>query len=459
MRIERGATEPIVVALYSDRSYVFGRSPDCSFIFSSDRVSRRHGQLQVDSLNRWVYRDLNSSNGTLLLEEPVEAEATSVARGKWLRKASDRAMRPGFSLLLGNSESRITFLAECPPEVSAALNGQSHATRDLESKIITSARHHLPVFLLGPAGSGKTYVARAIHDRSKSPGQFVRINCGALPTDSSQLRSELLGHVDGAFTGAKGSRIGRFQAAENGTLFLDEVESLPQAGQDLLLDVIERGGADLAPLGAHANKLVVPISFRLISASKRQLASSGLRPDLAQRLITGAVIRLPTLEDRAADIPALVHTFLAQLRDRRQIDAEIREEGIREIQRSKWPGQVRALEATVVAVATLEFARRPQEDAAAQGKVIITAEAVREYLLERAAAVGEAEQSASKPPTASLASRKRPTDLTADDIRQALDATGWNIEHAASLLQVVRNTLKTKMKLFGLTARGRSQHP
>jgi len=153
------------------------------------------------------------------------------------------------------------------------------------------------VFLLGASGAGKTHAARTIHDCSGARGRFVLINCAGLPSDPTQLRSTLFGHVKGAFTGALKDFLGLVYEAHEGTVFLDEVESLPVVAQGFLLDVIENTG-DLLPLGVSPRDAPRRPVVRFISASKVPLKKSHLRMDLAHRLADGDIIRVPSLAER-----------------------------------------------------------------------------------------------------------------------------------------------------------------
>jgi DNA-binding NtrC family response regulator len=167
------------------------------------------------------------------------------------------------------------------------------------------------VLLLGPSGAGTTWAARRIHDQSGRRGAFVALNAAALPTDPAALRSVLLGHKKGAFTGADRDVVGAFVAADHGTLFLDEVDSLSAVGQGFLLTLLEQSG-DLLPLGApplRAGETPARRDVRVVAASKLALAQAGLRSDLAYRLVDGSLVELLALAARRADIPGLVRGF------------------------------------------------------------------------------------------------------------------------------------------------------
>jgi DNA-binding NtrC family response regulator len=315
------------------------------------------------------------------------------------------------------------------------------------------ARHHLPVFLLGRSGTGKTFIAREIHSRSRLQGNFVILNCGRLSQDTAALSSELLGHVKGAYTGALMARVGKLYSANGGTLFLDEVEFLPPLAQDFLIDVLE-GTGSLAPLGAPADFREPPPRFRLISASKVPLHQTGLRQDLTQRLATGDVIVLPTLEERREDIPHLLETFLHRLHLEQRYDAELTTDAIAYLQKADWPGQIRELESTVRTVVAREVARQELEGIERQ-RLIITLEALKSYLSQRLLGFGgpsptPAPRGLTPLPESPVSLRKRPGDLTEQDIRSALEKHQGKKSRAAVELGIALNTLKARMKALGM---------
>ncbi len=322
----------------------------------------------------------------------------------------------------------------------------SFQTEVLERSIEVSARHRLPIFLLGRSGSGKTHIARLIHERSGMQGNFVLVNCGRLPHDPAQLASELLGHVRGAFTGAVGDRTGLIRNADRGTLFLDEVESLPRVAQDFLIDLLEGTGA-LLPYGASAEFRVAPLQFRLISASKVSLAHSHLRVDLSHRLLAGDLMIIPTLEDRRADIPALVQSFLAEVHREQGIDAELSAEAICFLQQAQWPGQIRELQSAVRVAVNREYANQ-QLDGVRSQKTMVGVDAVRAYMDQRNAGLGveryESETHCDN--WMRRESRKRPMELSNDEVHEALRAHGGNKTRAALALGIALNTLKARVR-------------
>jgi DNA-binding NtrC family response regulator len=461
LRVQREGVPDLIVPLYPDRSYVFGRAPESTVVFPHDAVSRQHGRLSFREDHCWVYRDLNSRNHSFLGEAEYPFPGDEREYFQAMSASQDWVVEAGNIILLGNQRSRLTLLAEVPSGMVAGARPRhegSAAAAALDRSIHICSRHQLPVFILGKSGTGKTYIAREIHSRSRVDGNFVILNCGRLPQDASMLTSELLGHVKGAFTGAAFARVGKFYVANGGTLFLDEVEFLPPVAQDFLVDILE-GTGSLAPLGAPPDTREPPPRFRLISASKTPLQQKGLRQNLAQRLATGDVIVLPTLEERREDIPNLVEDFLHRLKAEQQYDAEFTSDAIAHLQQEDWPGQIRELEATVKAVVAREVAARAI-DGVGSPRMMITLEAVKAYLQQRKMGFGVPASPA--PPSAGASSvpatqasvpavHKRPSELTEAEVRAALAKHSGNKTRAAQELGIALNTLKDRMKKFGIS--------
>jgi formate hydrogenlyase transcriptional activator len=198
------------------------------------------------------------------------------------------------------------------------------------------------VLILGETGTGKELIARAIHKRSpRAERAFIAVNCAAIPP--SLIASELFGYEKGAFTGATQRRLGRFEAANGGTIFLDEVGDLPQEIQIALLRVlqereIERVGSDKP----------IPVDVRVLSATHRDLnalvAEGKFRQDLMYRLNV-VPIEMPSLRERTADIPLLVEYFIARFGKKAGKKFEtIDKKTLRLFQGYGWPGNVRELQ-------------------------------------------------------------------------------------------------------------------
>jgi two-component system response regulator HydG len=223
------------------------------------------------------------------------------------------------------------------------LVGRSEAMRQVCDLILRIADADAPVLLLGETGTGKGLIARAVHmEGPRSSAAFVTVNCAALP--ESLLESELFGHVKGAFTGATSKRIGLFEAAEHGTLFLDEVGEMSLALQSKLLDVLERG-----IIRAVGSNREVAVDVRIVAAThcalRQRVASGTFREDLLYRLEV-LTIDVPPLRRRSDDILALVEHFLSQSRSRhpRSIVERVGPEAMTRLLEHSWPGNVRELE-------------------------------------------------------------------------------------------------------------------
>src|SRR5262249_2988964 len=198
------------------------------------------------------------------------------------------------------------------------------------------------VLILGETGTGKELIARAIHNLSRRRDRaFVRLNCEAIPL--WLLESELFGHEKGAFTGAIAQKVGRFEVANNGTLFLDEVGDIPLELQAKLLRVLQE--QEFERLGSNRTQKV---DVRIIAATHRDLAGmvnqSTFREDLYYRLRVFP-ISVPALRERTEDIPKLVRHFTEFYARRmgKQID-EIPQETMEALMRYPWPGNVRELQ-------------------------------------------------------------------------------------------------------------------
>jgi formate hydrogenlyase transcriptional activator len=220
--------------------------------------------------------------------------------------------------------------------------GSSDPLRTVLTQISRVAPSDSTVLILGETGTGKELIARAIHKWSKRAQRaFIGVNCGAIP--GSLIASELFGHEKGAFTGATQRRLGRFEAASGGTIFLDEVGDLPPDIQIALLRVlqereIERVGSDKP----------IPVDVRVLAATHRdlkELVTEGkFRQDLLYRLNV-VPIEMPSLRERAADIPLLVEYFIARFG--RKVGKKFRtidKETLRLLQAYEWPGNVRELQ-------------------------------------------------------------------------------------------------------------------
>ncbi|MGA3131973.1 MAG: sigma 54-interacting transcriptional regulator [Terracidiphilus sp.] len=220
--------------------------------------------------------------------------------------------------------------------------GSAEPLQKVLTQISKVAPSDSTVLILGQTGTGKELIARAIHKRSKRAGRsFIGVNCGAIPT--SLIASELFGHEKGAFTGATQRRLGRFEAANGGTIFLDEVGDLPHDIQIALLRVlqereIERVGSDRP----------IPVDVRVLAASHRdlnKLVSEGkFREDLLYRLNV-VPVTMPSLRERVSDIPILAEYFIARFGKKMgKKFRTIEKKTLKAMQEYEWPGNVRELQ-------------------------------------------------------------------------------------------------------------------
>ncbi|WP_319413145.1 sigma-54 dependent transcriptional regulator [uncultured Cohaesibacter sp.] len=221
------------------------------------------------------------------------------------------------------------------------LVGQSPAMQRLRAEILALADTNADILIKGETGAGKEMVARALHEEGRrSDKPFVALNCGGLPAEI--IESELFGHIQGAFTGASAKRIGKLEHANGGTVFLDEIETMPLDLQVKLLRVIEERLVE--PLGTNKQ---IPLDIRFIAATKTDLEQAGregrFRPDLYYRLNV-VTLEIPPLRERKADIPDLFNFLARGARSRYRKDIpELTSALMDRLMQYDWPGNVREL--------------------------------------------------------------------------------------------------------------------
>ena len=229
--------------------------------------------------------------------------------------------------------------------------GSSEPLRKVLSQINKVAPSDSTVLILGQTGTGKELIARAIHKRSKRAARaFIGVNCAAIPT--SLIASELFGHEKGAFTGATQRRLGRFEAASGGTIFLDEVGDLPPDIQIALLRVLQE--REIERIGSDKS---IPVDVRVLAATHRDLdklvTEGKFRQDLLYRLNV-VPITMPSLRERAADIPILVEYFIARYGKKMGKKFQtIEKKTLNTLQDYQWPGNVRELQNVIERAVTL----------------------------------------------------------------------------------------------------------
>jgi two-component system, NtrC family, response regulator HydG len=308
--------------------------------------------------------------------------------------------------------------------------GQSKVMKDIFARIQRAAAVDSTVLILGESGTGKELVAQALHHNSpRKKGPFVAVNCAAVP--ATLVESELFGHVRGAFTGATDRRMGRFEQADGGTLFIDEIGDFELGLQAKLLRVLET--LTVTPVGGHEDRKV---NVRVIAATSRDIrkmvGEGTFREDLYYRLNVVA-INLPPLRDRTDDIPILVDHFLHEIADTKHTAPKrISPEVMRRFMQYRWPGNVRDLKNALESMMVL-----------ADGEV----------LTERDLPDRIAEEAREQPAPGEI-----PTGLTMDElerlaIMKALDECGGNRTHAAGRLKISVRTLQRKLQHYQLENR------
>lgn len=311
--------------------------------------------------------------------------------------------------------------------------GRTHQMQRVFDLMDAVADSKATVLIRGETGTGKSLIARAIHQRSqRRTNPFIEVSCGAIP--ETLLESELFGHVRGAFTGALADKDGKFRAADGGTIFLDEVSTASPSLQVKLLRVLQ--DRQFEALGSNRTQTV---DVRVILASnsdlQEEVEKGRFRQDLFYR-INVVTIDLPPLRDRLTDIPLLAEHFLRKYAHQggRQIHG-FAEDALQVMQRFQWPGNVRELENCVERAVVLSRGDQITRDdlpphivqASENNPSLFSAKNGRPLTLKQA-----------------LAEPERRI------IQTALEANDWNRQKTADVLDVNRTTLYKKMKRYGL---------
>ena len=308
--------------------------------------------------------------------------------------------------------------------------GASAPMQKVFDLITNAARSDAPVIIYGESGTGKELVASAVHRLSaRSEGPFVKVNCAALT--ESLLESELFGHVKGAYTGAFKNRTGRFETANSGNIFLDEIGDLPLATQVKLLRVLEE--KIIERVGDNRS---VPVDVRIISATNRNLqdliADGAFREDFYFR-INVIPVHLPPLRERTEDIPLLADAFFRKIRLKINKDiTAISGNTMEVLVNYNWPGNVRELKSA------FEFAC-----VTCQGDTIQP-----EHLPANITAARNDNR-----PAARVSINRE--EIKKIELIEALEKTGGNQSQAARLLGITRVTVWNRMKRYGMSAKTR----
>jgi serine/threonine-protein kinase PknK len=323
----------------------------------------------------------------------------------------------------------------------AGLVGTSAAMRKVYALIDRVKDADVPVLVTGESGTGKEVIAKAVHSsgpRSKSP--FLGVNCGAIP--ANLLESELFGHVRGAFTGADRDRKGLFREAETGTILLDEIGEMPTKMQAGLLRVLQE--KTVRPVGGVKEE---PCAARVIAATNRELsqmvAEGTFREDLFYRLHV-IELKIPSLRERAEDIPALIDHFLTLFSARHKRERKtVERAAVRRLQAYDWPGNVRQLEHVLLNAWLLS-----------EDDEITTEDLDLPSQTTRAVAPPEVSRGVQGTTNAAAAARARTQeehrDIEKEKILGALARCNWNRVQAAKMVGIPRRTFYRRLKDYGI---------
>ncbi len=347
------------------------------------------------------------------LPKPFDAES--------LRLVVSRAIEKRL-LALENRALRQQLRDESAPDL---LLGNDPSIQRVHEMIQRVAQTEATVLILGESGTGKELVARAIHRASQRRDKpFLTVDCGALV--ESLFESELFGHVKGAFTGAVQTRVGRFEMARGGTIFLDEVGNISPTIQGKLLRVIQE--KEITKIGGAE---AIKVDVRILAATNQDLQSAiaegRFREDLFYRLGV-VVIEIPPLRVRRDDIPIIAAGLLKRLSEKKLLPPKtLSPEAVKRLQGYDWPGNVRELENMLERAMVL-----------AEGPVI-----------------GPDDLSFRESPTGPLPAAEESQELRLESmearhIRRVLELTGWQLSRAAILMGIDRKTLWRKIKAFKL---------
>jgi two-component system nitrogen regulation response regulator NtrX len=318
--------------------------------------------------------------------------------------------------------------------------GNSSALRKVEEAIRKAAPTHATVMLQGESGVGKELVARTIHRFSpRSRERFVQVNCAAIPEDL--IESELFGHEKGSFTGATERQVGKFEQADRGTIFLDEVGDMSLKTQAKVLRVLQEG--EVERLGSAKT---VNVDVRVIAATNKNLEEEiekgNFREDLYFRLAV-IPIYVPPLRERADDIPLLVKHFLNQLaRENNRRPKQMTSAALDALKRYRWRGNIRELRNTIERLIIMT-----------EGEMIDVADLPEQLRSDkgaptRAASSGASGQAAATVEAGTLREFKESAERAW--LVEKLRENGWNISKTAEVIGTPRSNLYKKLEQYSI---------
>jgi DNA-binding NtrC family response regulator len=386
-------------------------------------------------------------------EQRMNSDSESLMEPRTMDKTAERALRCG-----GTN-----------PAIERIV-GVSPWSDQVRRSIELVAAHQSSVLIMGPSGTGKELIARAIHScstRSKRP--FVPVDCAV--TTGTLFASHMFGHVKGSFTGATSSTLGCFRAADSGTIFLDEIGEMELELQAKLLRVLQQ--RVVVPVGSHEE---VPVDVRVLAATNRDLAvevnEGRFREDLFYRLNVVAIRTLP-LRERPEDVPILAYRYLAQLASRHGMPmCSLSEEAIDVLRQYAWPGNVRELENVLeravmfssgdcIEPDALSGLMSPDDEPArSRGPLSQMADAAHRGVVSTTPLPGvfrvepklDPETSPADTEVATISTDNWPTlaDVERVHLEKTLAAAVHNKSLAAKLLGIDRSVLRRKLQRYGM---------
>ena len=420
----------------------------------AEDIIEKHALLPFINIGFQLGSDLELPNLLGSLFEPLTQSALTEALDK--SRQFHQANAPSTAVL--STKTRLF----------RSLVGNSEGIKEVRTLIEQVAPTDANVLILGESGTGKEVVARNIHYLSaRKKGPFIPVNCGAIPGEL--LESELFGHEKGAFTGAIGSRKGRFELAEGGTLFLDEIGDMPMQMQVKLLRVLQERIFERV-----GGTKTLQCDVRIIAATHRNLEQmiedNSFREDLYYRLNVFP-IDTPALHERTTDIPLLLQELVARLQNETQVAVSFTDEAMRSLMEHKWPGNVRELSNLVERMAILypnqtvgldqlpikyrygDLGNEPLPNNMTEEQA--EREALNSFFS------GSYDEEAENTPLEGMVSTALPADgvnlkeylseLEINLIQQALEQQDWVVARAADQLGMRRTTLVEKMRKYEIS--------
>ena len=408
-------------ALPTKGDVTIGRGDGADVLVNDRSISRRHAVLHVG--DGVTLEDLGSANGSWVRDRKLSPKETvAIIPGD--------VIELGATLLIlqreGGGDAVHSPLAVAPAEPAEGSTPMDRLLR-LVDRVAQST---IPVLVLGETGAGKEVLATRLHERSPRAGKpFVKLNCASLT--EALMESELFGHEKGAFTGATQTKEGLFEAADGGTVLLDEIGEMPAALQARLLRVLE--DKEVRRVGAVKGRSV---DIRILSSTNRDLEAEvergTFRRDLFFRL-NGFALHLPPLRERRAEIPALARYFIEQAcaRDGRAQRPELSAEALARLDGHDWKGNLRELKSTME-----------------RAVLLCTEGPIGAQHID----LGKGGESASAPlkPAATASLRDEVAGAEKRRIVEALEQCDGNQTRAAALLGISRRTLVSRLTEYGI---------